>query len=273
MADRNSAVPPATRAERRRLAREQGNVPARGRRPGARPPVWRSPLVLMSVAAISLGILGVVILGGFRGAPDAAPVTGLIAPPTLDPRSGAIGETLGQPSSVVTLEVWSDFQCPICGRFAREYLPRLVADFVVPGRLRIVEYDIAILDSETGGESVAAAVGASCAADQGRYWPFHDLLFWNQAGENRGAFGATRLSAMADRLELNRPAWESCRDDPARAGSTRSITARAAAAGIDRTPTFRLQGRLLVGLPASYEALAAAIRNAAPGGLGSPSAP
>jgi protein-disulfide isomerase len=182
----------------------------------------------------------------------------------------ADGEDLGRADAPVQLEIWADFQCPICGSLAKDYLPRLVTEFVVPGTIRIVSHDIAILGLAAENESLGAAVAARCAADQDKYWPYHDWLYANQRGENRGAFSPDRLAAIANEAGLDRGRWDVCIADPAQAAAIRRNTSDAAAAGIDSTPTFRFAGQVLRGLPRTYGDLAASIRgaveSAAPGG-------
>ena len=162
----------------------------------------------------------------------------------------------------MTLEVVGDYQCPVCGRFAREYLPRLVSDYVTPGRLRVVDRPIAFLGTGDPDESLGAAVAATCAARQGKYWEFHDYLMWNQEGENEGAFAPARLLAMSDAVGLDRTTQEACSREPAVAAAISQETSRALAAGIESTPTFLVNGQVIVGL-VRYEQLAGAIDAAA----------
>ncbi|MCI0346624.1 MAG: DsbA family protein [Chloroflexi bacterium] len=259
-----------TRRERRALERaEHPRDRARTRAP-ARRPAWRSPLVLVSVAAVAVAAVVIVAFGAKPPSIDA----GLILPAVSYPAELIDGDSVGRADAPVVIEVYSDFQCPVCGRFAKEFLPRLVGEFVADGRLRIVSRDIDIL-GRAPSESLAAAVGAACAGEQGRYWAFHDVVFWNQAGENRGAFAPDRLALMADRLGLDRGAWDTCTADPSRAATVRSTTATAAAQGINSTPTLSINGQLVVGLPQSYDALANAITqlagaNAAPSASAQP---
>lgn len=259
-----------TRRERRAAARaERIRQPSpRSRRPEPRP-VWRSPIVLITglAVALGLGLVVVTVLGAPRG-PSGGDTT-FQPPPSYRPASLDDGRDLGAPTVPVVLEVWSDYQCPVCGRFAREYLPRLVAEFVVPGTLRIVDQSIDILGTGDPSESLLAATAADCAGKQGRYWAYHDWLFWNQAGENRGAFNRDRLLAIAPNLGLDMTAFESCLDSSAAQGEVRSRTDAARAAGITSTPTFVVNGQRIVGL-VSYEELAGAIRQLAPASLASP---
>ena len=143
------------------------------------------------------------------------------------------------------LEVYADYQCPWCGKFARETLPGLVRTYVAAGQLRIEERAIAFLGRTTPDESLDAAAAAACAAPSGKYWTFADYLVWNQSGENAGAFSRDRLAAMAERVGLEPDAFAACLDDPAVRGAIEARTAEALGAGIQSTPTFLLDGELV----------------------------
>jgi len=259
---------PASRRDRRALERAE-RTRIRGRARPTQRPAWRSPFALVSLGAVALAAVVIVALAAKP--PDLE--GDLLIPGTTYPADLVDGESLGRADAPVVIEIWGDFQCPVCGRLAKEQLPRLVADFVLDGRLRIVSRDIDILGLGAQNESEGAAVAARCAGAQGRYWQFHDLLFWNQGGENLGAFRSERLALMADRLGLDRAAWGACRADPAQAAAIRAETAAAAARGIASTPTLSINGQLSVGLPRDYDQLAAVIASIAAAGSGASSAP
>lgn len=235
--------------------------------------MWRSPLVLISGLAVVAAVVVIMVVGQKTGPSPGSDATALVLP-TSSYRADLInGETYGRTDAPVTLEIWSDFQCPFCGQLARTYLPRLISQFVAGGQVRIVPHDVDFRGSGNPDESRDAAVAASCAADQGEYWQFHDILFWNQNGENAGAFSDARLGTMADRVGLDRSPWETCRADPKRAQAVATTTSQALSTGINSTPTLVLNGTASAGLPRTYDDLANAIRALLPGStapLGSP---
>jgi len=262
------APPPPRRQRRsasdRKVADRTGSA-ANGRpgsRPAvyaARPSIWRSPLVLVTVVAgaVMVAVIGLLVLTSQGGTPPASSL-GLVRPPDSALTAYEDGEALGSVDAPVLLEVYSDYQCPVCGVFGRDYLPRLTSSLVAAGSLRIAERSIVILDQPGRSESLDAAAGASCAAREGAHWAFHDYLMWNQDGENAGGFRRDRLVAMAERVGLDRTTFEACIDDAAVRGEVVDRTARALADGIDRTPTFVVNGERIVGL-ASYDDLVALI--------------
>ncbi len=228
-------------AERRAVASPPLSTSAKG----------RSPILLITAIVGGLGVVVLAALILLQPGQGAAPTTGLTTPTTPTPVALGAARTLGKADAPVTLEVWSDFQCPVCGQFARTVESGLVGTYVTPGTLRIVHHDAAFQGAKSSSsydESVEAAAGARCAADQGAYWPFHDWVFANQDGENKGAFATTRLTSLASAAGLDVTAWKACVATGTEQAAARSETAQALAAGVNATPTMRLNGQTIVGL-------------------------
>lgn len=225
----------------------------------------------MSAAAVLLAIAIIAI----ARPPQPADTAELITPPTSYPAGIARGDVLGSAGAPVVMQLYSDFQCPACKLFVTSQLGRLLTDFVVPGTLRIEAQDIAFLGQGTPDESLELAAGAACAAEQDRYWPFHDLVFWNQGRENQRDHDAAFIARVADAAGVDRVAWDACN---ARGDVRPTITAgtsTAIAAGVNSTPTLLVNGQAIKGVP-NYDQLAALIRQlaaaASPAPATSPSA-
>jgi protein-disulfide isomerase len=104
----------------------------------------------------------------------------------------------GNSQSGVTLVEYADFQCPFCGKFFNESEQTVIANYIKQGKINFVYRDFTFL----GPESVEAAQAARCAADQGKFWQYHDYLFSHQMGENQGAFATPNLKTFAVTLGL-----------------------------------------------------------------------
>ena len=204
-----------------------------------RRPAWQSPLVLMTVAAVVIG--GAIVMLNTRPQPTSSGGS-LFGPPIRYNADIVLGESVGSSDAPVVLEVYSDFQCPVCARFVRDQFPTLKTQFVDTGILRIESRDIAFLGTGSPDESLELATGARCAAAQDRYWQFHDLVFWNQGGENRGDHDAAYLAAVANRAGVDRTAWDTCMADDTVRNSVRADTSKALGSGINATPTLVLNG-------------------------------
>lgn len=248
------ATPPPTRRERRAQARlERPARPVRHRQ-APRRPAWQSPIALVTAAAVLIGVV-VVVFALPRDNSDGAD---LQFPTITYPNDLIDGEAVGSATAPVMIELYSDFQCPACQLFATERMPRLLNDYVRTGKVRVEAKDITFLGTGNPDESLELAAGASCAAEQDRYWAFHDLVFWNQGRENRGDHDTAFIQRIADAAGLDRTAFDACfaRGD-VRAPIT-AATSQAATIGINSTPTLVVNGERLVGVPA-YADLASLI--------------
>jgi protein-disulfide isomerase len=194
------------------------------------------------------GIVALQVLPGSGHSGPAAPGTrtsaGILVPAVATDASTAQGRSLGRGDAPVTLTVWSDFQCPSCKVFSDTIEPRLIANYVVPGKLRIVYRDLDII----GPESDAAATAARCADQQGAFWPYHDVLFANQKAENSGAITPGRLKDMADAVGLDRKAFDACLPSTDLLNQVQAETREGQTRG-RATPTLDFGSRVISGSP------------------------
>ena len=199
-----------------------------------------------------------------------APLVSVSHPRFTTPPSLAHDRSLGSASAPVTLDVWSDFQCPFCQQFWTTVEPQIVSTYVAPGKVRLVYHDYTFL----GQESIDAAIAARCADRQGKFWDYHDYLFANQGAENSGAFAPSRLTQLAQAVGLDMTAWTACLKDPTVGQAIQQETAAGTAAGVTGTPTIFVDGKQIAGY--SYTAVSAAIdaalaaKGASPGAGSSP---
>jgi protein-disulfide isomerase len=229
----------------------RGSATAQGR-VARQPARGRHPLLLPSLLALGAGVVGVAVLALTIGLTQTGrPIQ---QPAHKVPAGLASARALGSDDAPVTIEIWSDFQCPACGMLARELEPRLITDYVVPGTVRLVYRDLAFL----GEESVMAATGGRFAADAGRFWEYHDLVFANQRGENEGAFNRDRLSAIAVAAGLDQAAFGRALVRPAFRTEVLEETAEGRSLGITSTPTLVINGTAYRGVP-DYDSLSALV--------------
>ena len=225
----------------------------------------------MLIASVIVGLLIVaVVAAGQLG----GKVTGTFKDPGMSyPKDLLDGRTIGKADAPVTLEVYEDFQCPVCAQFDLSIEPVLVSQYVIPGTLRIVHNDIAILGR--GGaddESKLAATGAACANDQGKYWDYAHWIYNNQDGENAGGFSRDRLTAIATAAGVDTTNFAACLNDATKIQAVADISNKALGMGINSTPTMYIAGQQIVGLKTAQE-LGALIEAAAASASPSASAP
>jgi len=136
----------------------------------------------------------------------------------------------GNKSAPVALIVYSDYQCPYCGRFARESLPTILKKYVEPGQILLAFRNLPLTAIHPFAHKAAEA--AECAGAQGKYWSMHDLLF-----EDQKHLSEPDLQRRADALELDRRRFDECLAGEA-ITQVKDDEAVAQALGITGTPTF-----------------------------------
>jgi protein-disulfide isomerase len=208
-----------------------------------RPHLWALAAVL--VVGIAVGVLI-----GRATANDPQPVlyglpagdTGASSTTAESPAKPVEVDVSGAPAqgpanAKVTMVEFVDFECPFCGRYARDTLPRLRREY--GDRIRYVSRQFP-LDIHPNAER--AALAAQCAADQDRYWPFHDVLFKHQE-----ALGKPDLAGYARQAGLDMDSYESCIHDPDTEAHIQHDIADGRRYGVTGTPAFFINGRLVSG--------------------------
>jgi len=150
------------------------------------------------------------------------------------------GPILGSASAPITIIEFSDFQCSFCKRFWADTLPKLREAYIDQGKARFIYRHFAIL----GKHSEQAAQAAECAAEQGKFWEYHDQLFKNQGGL---AFTETKLRQYARDIGLNAGAFGACLGSGKHKDKVERETTAAAYVGGRGTPFFIVNQRHLVG--------------------------
>jgi protein-disulfide isomerase len=98
-----------------------------------------------------------------------------------------------------------------------------------------------------GQESQQAGEASECAAEQGAFWEYHDYIFNNQGGENRGDFSKENLKQFGAALGLDTGAFDECLDSGKYAEIVQGETNAARSLGVQSTPTFLINGQPVVG--------------------------
>ena len=107
-------------------------------------------------------------------------------------RPQAQGLSMGDPNAPVKVEEYGDFQCPACRIFHESQEGQLIEKYIKTGLVYFTYTPFSFI----GDESVKAAEAAYCAADQGKFWEYHDMLYANQTAENKGDFADSRLMPL-----------------------------------------------------------------------------
>jgi protein-disulfide isomerase len=155
--------------------------------------------------------------------------------------------SIGPEDAPVTIIEFSDYQCPYCQVWYQQVYEQLLASY--PNQIRFVYRDLPLPGHS---EAIPAAEAANCAGEQGAYWKYHDALFSGQYGLDRAAY-----EQYAADLGLDTKTFTACLDSHRYQDEVQADAREAARVGINSTPTFVVNGRVLIGaLPfANFQAV------------------
>lgn len=170
-------------------------------------------------------------------APENDPLAGLARRTPNDPLA------MGKVDAPVVMISYSEFQCPFCGKFARDTEPTLVKKYVDSGVLRIEWRDFPYL----GQESMTAALAGRAAAKQGDFWAFHDALYDSQQPVNAGKLTPQFLGSVADKAGLDGAKLVTDMKRPELTEAVNADAREGQSIGVTGTPAFIINGQPIIG--------------------------
>ncbi|MFQ3632412.1 thioredoxin domain-containing protein [Roseiflexus sp.] len=170
------------------------------------------------------------------------------APTDSDPTADSDPRTQGDPDAPIVVVEFSDFQCPFCASFSREVRPLIEERYVSAGKVRFVYRDFPLMSIHPG--ALLAAHVANCAGEQGAFWQMHNRIF---AGMERREWGSGNADDFrtflryADELNIDAAQVQQCVESNRYSARIQSDILEGQQAGVRSTPSFLINGQLLVG--------------------------
>lgn len=155
-------------------------------------------------------------------------------------KSDGYGVTFnGDVAGIPTVDIWEDFQCPVCGQFEAvngDYIASLIAD----KKAKVIYHPLSFI----GTESKIAANAAACSADEGKYVAFHNGLYKQQATtENSGKWSTDFILSFSETIGLNSEKFKSCVKNGEYSGWVENVAKDGAAKNVNSTPTVFVNGK------------------------------
>jgi protein-disulfide isomerase len=147
---------------------------------------------------------------------------------------GLPGHSIGPDDALVTIVEFADFQCPFCMREAPvlAHIRQKYGDAV-----RIVYRHMPVHPG-----AVLPAEAAVAAAEQGKFWQFHDQLW-----EHFGHVTRADLESFAQAIHLDMAKFRAALDTRRYHDAVMAEYAAAESFGVDGTPTLFINGQPIVG--------------------------
>lgn len=195
---------------------------------------------IVGIAVVAVAVALVLILGN-RPAQAVGDFTRI----TPNPRPQADGLSMGDPNAPVKVVEFADFQCPGCKSFFETEESTMVEKYIATGSVYYTFSPFSFVDEFPGAkgtESKDAAAAAYCAADQNKFWEYHDMLYTNLSGENSGSYTQVRLLAFGEALGLNMTDFKACVTSNKYQQKVLEANAYAEKNNVTGTPTFLVNG-------------------------------
>jgi protein-disulfide isomerase len=151
---------------------------------------------------------------------------------------------LGSNMADITIIEFADYQCQSCVKFHREVRDDILRNFVNTGQVRFLFKDFIVNnDVSTNNEASKLAAEASyCAAEQGKYWEYHDKLYQNAENEkNMQWVTIDNLKQIANIAGIeNVTQFSDCLESHKHSKTVNENDNLARSIGLQSTPTFIL---------------------------------
>jgi protein-disulfide isomerase len=148
---------------------------------------------------------------------------------------------LGSNKAKVTMVEFGDYQCHFCAAFQRNTKHSIIQNFVNTGQVRFLFKDFTINDKPGNKASTLAAEASYCAADQGKYWQYHDEIYKNSKGENVAWVTKDILKQFASNVKIpNIKKFSECLDSQNHSNIVEQNDNLASSIGLQATPSFIL---------------------------------
>jgi protein-disulfide isomerase len=203
----------------------------------------RTGVIGVAVLAVVAAAIAIVMIVRGAGTTPGSPAEG--TPPNAT--ASGDGIAFNHASGVPVVEIYSDYQCPWCGRVEKTFGASF-SQLADEGKIQLTNHTKTFLDPNLGNtSSTDAAIGAACADFAGVFPEYHAAVFANQPAEEGAGYPVELLrDTIPAQLGITGQAltdFQQCYDTRATAGFVRQVDEAASRAGVNSTPTIKVNGK------------------------------
>jgi protein-disulfide isomerase len=227
-----------------RKAKAQAAAPRQGGNKAVIGAVVAVLVVVAVVVAVALGARGsgTATPGATASAASALPVG------ATGPGGGIVVNPGKAKPGAPTLDLYEDFQCPICGQLEQLFGAQ-IRSLVAAGDIKLVTHTMSFLDDNLKNDSsLRAASAAACAADAGRFGPYHDAVYAGQPAKEGQGYTDAQLEGFAKTAGITGSAfstWQQCVKSGQHTAYVKAVQTQSEKDGVFGTPTLKLNGKAL----------------------------
>lgn len=160
----------------------------------------------------------------------------------------------GNPSAAVTVIEYGDLQCPACQAAHEKITKPLLKKYGAQIRFEFHHFPLRSIHRY----ALEAATAAECAADQGKFWEYVDLVYAEQKN-----LTIEQLPKWAKDLGIDTDLFGRCYKSKIKRSTVLADYEEGKGLGVSGTPTYFVNGKRV---ESGFDTLSAAIEGA-PGGM------
>ncbi len=202
------------------------------------------------LAVVVVGVFGTIFVSQLNrsgtttsGGTSAIPVNA-----TAD-HSGIIVNPGTFKEGVPKVEIFLDYQCPVCKQFEGQF-GATVDEMAGKGQIQLIYRTMTFLDNNLRNDSsTKAGIAAACADNAGSYSAYHNAIFAGQPTTEGQGYTTQQLrvdfAGTAGITGEKLAGFQSCYDTRATSGFVQGTNEGAAKATVNSTPTIMVNGTKL----------------------------
>lgn len=161
-------------------------------------------------------------------------------------------------AGVPTVDIYEDFQCPVCNQFEKANGPQVMG-MAKAGKIKLNYHVLSFLDNNLKNDgSTLAANGAFCAADAGKFEEYHTANFAGQPAQEGQGYTQDQIKGFGAAAGITGAAlstFNSCVSSNKYAKYVEATQTQSAKDNVNGTPTFVFNGKQLSGTSSEYSTL------------------
>jgi protein-disulfide isomerase len=229
---------------RREALRRQQEAQARAKR--------LQRIILVAAIVLGLVVIGVVGTIGVSQLNKGGTAAGTNSSVPVNATSDASGIVVNPGTfkdGVPKVEVFLDYQCPVCKQFETQFGTTL-DDMATKGEIQLIYRTMTFLDNKLRNDSsLKAGIAAACADNAGAYSAYHNAIFAGQPTNEGTGYTTQQLRVdfagtagiTGDKLT----GFQQCYDSRTTQSFVEGTNEKAAADGVNSTPTIMVNGTKL----------------------------
>lgn len=171
------------------------------------------------------------------------------------------GRIAGDTASHVWVIMASDFQCPYCKEWHDASFASIMHDYAEKGKIALAFVNMPLSMHQN---AIPASEAAMCASVQNKFWPVHEALFatqgqWETLPDPVAKFDSVVAGSGAG---VAMGQWRACMKNHSTLPLIQADHTKLRSAGVSSTPTFFVDGKMLLNAQGQSAGAAADVKGA-----------